>query len=138
MTTDLAHIFVYGTLRAESDHPMARRLCAQARHVGKGTVCGLLFDCGWYPAALFNVSEKRRILGDVFALKPGERLLADLDAYEAGDPNYARAPLEVSMLEGGVITAWAYGVAVPPNMRIIPGGDFISHMNKKSPRPIRS
>ena len=35
-----SHIFVYGTLRADSDHPMAQRLCSQARLVGKGTVPG--------------------------------------------------------------------------------------------------
>jgi gamma-glutamylcyclotransferase (GGCT)/AIG2-like uncharacterized protein YtfP len=132
-----SHIFVYGTLRSESDHPMARRLCARARLVGKGTVPGRLYDLGWYPAAMFDASEKRRILGDVFALKAGDRLLAELDAYEAGDPNYARTPLEVTLADGGTVTAWAYGVTKAPNARLIHSGDFIAHRNAKTPRPVR-
>lgn len=132
------HIFVYGTLRSGSGHPMARRLTSQARLVGKGSVPGQLYDMGWYPAAVFDGSEKRRIVGDVFALSPGSRLLAELDEYEAGDPNYARAPLEVSLANGGTITAWAYGVGEAPKARLIQGGDFIAHRNAKTPRPVRS
>jgi len=132
------HIFVYGTLRADSDHPMARRLCLQARHVGKGSVPGRLYDLGWYPAGMFDANEKRRIIGDVFALKGGSRLLAELDAYEAGDPNYARAALEVELAAGGTITAWTYVVTEEPRARLIQSGDFIAHRNAKTLRPVRS
>jgi len=132
-----SHIFVYGTLRSESDHPMARRLSSQARHVGKGSVPGRLYDLGWYPAAMFDEGEKRLIIGDVFALKPGGRLLAELDAYEAGDPNYARTPLEVKLAGGGTVTAWGYGVSEAPPARLIHSGDFIAHRNAKTPRPVR-
>jgi gamma-glutamylcyclotransferase (GGCT)/AIG2-like uncharacterized protein YtfP len=135
--SDPEHIFVYGTLRSESDHPMARRLCAQARHVGEGTIPGRLYDMGWYPTALFDERENRRIIGDVFALKPGGRLLAELDAYEAGDPAYAREIFEVSLADGRKIMAWAYGVKKPPNTRLIHSGDFIAHRNAKTPRPVR-
>ena len=131
------HIFVYGTLRAGHDHPMARRLAAKARLVGEGRARGRLYDCGWYPAALFDETEKRQIVGDVFALRPGGRLLAELDAYEAGDPNYARVPLEVTLASGGTVLAWAYGVMRAPNTKLIPGGDFLVHRNAKTPRPIR-
>ena len=131
------HIFVYGTLRAGHDHPMARRLAMGARHVGTARVRGRLYDCGWYPAALFDESEARHIVGDVYALKPGGRLLAELDAYEAGDPNYARAPLEVALAGGSKILAWAYGVTKAPNARLIPSGDFIAHRNARKPRPVR-
>lgn len=135
--SDPEHIFVYGTLRADSDHPMARRLCLQARLVGKGIVPGRLYDMGWYPAAMFDESEKRGVVGHVFALKPGGRLLAELDEYESGDPNYVRETVEVSLDDGLKIRAWAYGVKQPPNTRIIPGGDFIVHRNAKTPRPVR-
>ncbi len=135
--SDPTHIFVYGTLRFGSGHPMARRLTSQARLVGKGSVPGRLYDMGWYPAAVFDAEEKRRIVGDVFALTPGSRLLAELDDYEAGDPNYARTPLEVSLADGGRVTAWAYGVRKAPKARLIESGDFIAH-NAKTPRPVRS
>jgi gamma-glutamylcyclotransferase (GGCT)/AIG2-like uncharacterized protein YtfP len=132
-----SHIFVYGTLRSESNHPMARRLSSQARLVGKGRVPGRLYDLGWYPAALFDASEKRSIVGEVFALVPGSRLLAELDAYEAGDPNYARTPLQVKLADGRTVTAWAYGVREAPKARLIQSGDFIAHRDAKTPRPVR-
>jgi len=135
--SDPEHIFVYGTLRSESDHPMARRLSSQARLVGKGSVPGRLYDCGWYPAAMFDANEKRSIMGEVFSLKPGGKLLAELDAYEAGDPNYVRVPMEVTLTDGRTLTAWAYGVSKAPNARLIQGGDFIAHWNAKTPRPVR-
>ena len=131
------HIFVYGTLRADHDHHMARRLLAQARFVGRGRAPGRLYDCGWYPAALFDETEKRQIVGDVFALNPDGRLLAELDAYEAGDPNYTRVPLDVTLDNGGAVVAWAYGVTKAPNKNLIPSGDFIAHWNAKNPRPTR-
>jgi len=136
--TEPGHIFVYGTLRQGSNHPMARRLVAQARHVGQARAGGKLYDMGWYPAALFEDDAPTRIIGDVFALPPGDRLLAELDAYEHGDPNYARVPLEVSLIGGGRILAWTYGVSTPPNARVIPGGDFLAHWNAKNRRPTRS
>ena len=136
--SDPNHIFVYGTLRADSDHPMARRLAAQARHVGKGHAPGRLYDCGWYPAAIFNESEKRLVVGDVYALKPGGKLLAELDAYEAGGPDYGRKPLAVRLTDGRTILAWAYSVTTAPSSKVIHSGDFIAHKAGKASRPTRS
>lgn len=130
------HIFVYGTLRAGHDHPMARRLAAQARLVGEGRAPGRLYDCGWYPAAIFDETERRQIVGDVFALKPGWRLLAELDAYEAG-AGYARVPVKVTLAGGGTVRAWAYSVTKAPNVKLVPGGDFLMHLNARTPRPVR-
>lgn len=138
MAEDPGHIFVYGTLRHGSNHPMARRLSAQARHIGKARTPGHLYDMGWYPAALFDASAATRVVGDVFALPPGGRLLAEIDAYEVGDPNYERITLELSVTGAGQVRAWAYGVSSPPSPRIIPGGDFLAHWNAKTRRPVRS
>ncbi len=129
-----SHIFVYGTLRADSDHPMARRLRAHATLVGKGRAKGRLYDLGWYPAATFDENETRSILGDVFAMTPGERLLVELDAYEAGNPSYVRCALEVRFDDGSRVLAWAYGMVEPPNGRLIPGGDFLTHWRSKRRR----
>lgn len=132
------HIFVYGTLRSESDHPMAQRLRMQARFVGKGSAPGLLYDLGAYPAAVFSGSQTRRIIGDVFAFKRGGKLLEELDAYEGTDPLYERLPLEVRLVDGGTVEAWTYGVREAPNARLIPSGDFIVHWNQRNPRAVRS
>ncbi|MGH6736412.1 MAG: gamma-glutamylcyclotransferase family protein [Methyloceanibacter sp.] len=133
------HLFVYGTLRHESPHPMARRLRTQARLVGKGSVPGRLYDMGWYPAGVHDAGEKRRrIIGDVYALKPDSKLLAELDAYEAIGVHYRRVPVEVKLATGGTIHAWAYlFVAESPRLGLIESGDFIAHRNAKTPRPVR-
>ena len=80
------HLFVYGTLRAESAHPMAHRLRVGARHIGKGRAPGLLYDFGSWPGAFFALEEKYRVIGSVFALGPNPRLLSDLDKYEGVVP----------------------------------------------------
>ena len=69
------HLFVYGTLRAESAHPMAHRLRVGARHIGKGSTPGLLYDFGSWPGAFFAHEERYRVIGSVFALGPNPRLL---------------------------------------------------------------
>ena len=76
------HLFVYGTLRSEFPHPLALRLKSQAKLVGKGSAPGVLYDFGWYPGAVFDADARTRVIGDVFALKNAERLLAQLDHYE--------------------------------------------------------
>jgi gamma-glutamylcyclotransferase (GGCT)/AIG2-like uncharacterized protein YtfP len=132
------HIFVYGTLRPGSGHPMARRLRAQARHVGKGNLPGRLYDMGWYPAGIHDHAEKRRIVGDVYALKPDSRLLAELDTYEAIGVYYKRVPVNVKLATGGTVQAWAYlYFAESPRVGLIVSGDFIAHRNLRRPRSLR-
>ena len=135
--TEPSHLFVYGTLRYESDHPMARRLRSQARFIGKGSVPGRLYDLGSYPAAVFDPDEKRRIVGDVFEIKSDSKVLAEMDGYEATDPLYKRTLLEVKLVTGGTIEAWAYGVDPAPRARLIVSGDFIAHRNQHRPRSVR-
>ena len=76
------HLFVYGTLRAESGHPMAHRLRVGARHIGKGSTPGLLYDFGSWPGAFFAPEEKYRVIGERVRARANPRLLADLDKYE--------------------------------------------------------
>ena len=132
------HIFVYGTLRAESTHAMAQRLRSQARLVGQGRAPGRLYDMGWYPAAFFDERDKHSVLGDVFALRPGARLLAELDAYEFGHPSYVRSALRVRLFDGRQVVTWAYGFVRAPNAQLIPGGDFSSHWTAKRRRSVGS
>ena len=57
------HLFVYGTLREESAHPMAHRLRVGARHIGRGSTPGRLFDFGSWPGAFFAPEVKYRVIG---------------------------------------------------------------------------
>ena len=135
------HLFVYGTLRPGSSHPLATRLQRQARLIGRANACGTLYDLGGCPGALFQAGTKGRILGELFALGNASRLLELLDAYERVSdtaPDYARLLIEVSLERGGRLDAWAYGLrAAPSRARRIGRGDFIVHARSISPRALR-
>ncbi len=135
------HLFVYGTLRPGSPHPLATRLQRQARLIGKANASGTLYDLGGCPGAVFHAGTKDRIVGELFVLGNAERLLKLLDAYEGvteATPDYARLLIEVSLERGGMLSAWAYGLRAEPfRARRIGSGDFIVHARSVSPRPLR-
>ena len=76
-------LFVYGTLRFEYPNPLAVKLKSQAIFICKGSAPGVLYDLGWYPGAVFNDDVRTRVIGEVIALGNAERLMAQLDDYEA-------------------------------------------------------
>ena len=135
------HLFVYGTLRAGSAHPMAHRLRVGARHFGRGSAPGLLYDFGDHPGAVFDPAARYRVIGDVFELKAGPRLLADLDRYEgftgADDDWFRRIAIEVALDLGGTLEAWSYTLLKTPRARLIGTGDFIADRRMRVPRTAR-
>jgi gamma-glutamylcyclotransferase (GGCT)/AIG2-like uncharacterized protein YtfP len=144
------HLFVYGTLRAGSAHPMAHRLRVAAKHIGKGSAPGLLYDFGTYPGAVFGPEKKYRVIGDVFVLGAGPRFLAALDKYEGVTPAedeeaewpeaegmFHRILIEVSLDRGGTVEAWTYGLKEPPRARLIGTGDFIADRRMRAPKAAR-
>lgn len=110
------HLFVYGTLRAEVDHPMGRRLRQGARAIGGGRIPGRLYDVGPYPALAPPARDGEQVHGEVFALDPhGEAdLLHALDVYEgcprpgADAPLFLRTVVEVTLEDGMALPAWVY------------------------------
>ena len=132
------HLFVYGTLRAESAHPMANRLRAGAKLIGRGSTPGLLYDLGACPGAVFTPEERHRVIGEVFQLGPSPRLLADLDKYEGftgeDDDMFRRIAVEVSLDQGGTVEAWTYGMKESPRARLIGSGDFVADRRLRAPR----
>jgi gamma-glutamylcyclotransferase (GGCT)/AIG2-like uncharacterized protein YtfP len=135
------HLFVYGTLRSDFPHPLARRLKAQAKLVGKGSAPGVLYDFGWYPGAKFDADARSRVIGEVFALRNAERLLAELDHYEGtAEPGNAfrRVPVKVRLERGGTVDAWSYEMGESTaRRRPIESGDFILHRRLREQRPLR-
>src|SRR5262245_46644389 len=82
------HLFVYGTLRPEYPNRLARKLRSQAIFTAKGSAPGVLYDLGWYPGAVFDDEARTRVIGEVYALANAERVMTQLDEYEAiPDPN---------------------------------------------------
>ncbi len=135
------HLFVYGTLRAGSAHPMAHRLRVGAKHLGRGSTPGLLYDFGDHPGAVFDPGARYLVIGDVFELRAGPRLLADLDRYEgfsgANNDMFRRVAVEVALDKGGQLEAWAYCLRETPRARVIGTGDFIADRRARVPRAAR-
>jgi gamma-glutamylcyclotransferase (GGCT)/AIG2-like uncharacterized protein YtfP len=140
------HLFVYGTLRAESAHPMAHRLRVGAKHIGRGSTPGRLFDFGSWPGAFFAPEPKYRVIGNVFALHAGPRLLADLDKYEGvAAPEdkdrewpeavglFHRITVRIALDNGGSVEAFAYALKEMPRARLIGTGDFIADRALRAP-----
>ena len=134
-------LFVYGTLRSEFPHPLAKRLSTQAKLIGRGSTPGLLYDFGWYPGAKFDPNSRTHVIGEVFSLKNAARLLAELDHYEGtAEPGNAfrRVLVKVRLDGGGTIDAWSYEMGdSKARRRPIESGDFIHHRRLKDQRPVR-
>lgn len=106
-------LFVYGTLRRDSRHPMAGQLAAKAKHLGEARYNGRLFRITHYPGAVPSRMADDWVFGDVFELRDLE-LLAALDRYEGcgpGDPRptqYLRLLQNVIIGNGAASEAWMY------------------------------
>ncbi|HEY1265746.1 MAG TPA: gamma-glutamylcyclotransferase family protein [Candidatus Binatia bacterium] len=119
-----ALLFVYGTLRAASGHPMHRKLRAESDFVGAGTFRGRLYDLGSYPGAILSRSNGDRVRGEIYRLREPARTLSALDAYE--DRSFHRLKATVRRENGGKTRCWIYLYALPvTRFHRIACGDFI-------------
>ena len=76
-------LFVYGTLRRQSSHPMARYLEAHSTYLGRAKVAGKLFDLGRYPGLVEADGPEQTVFGDLVEVHD-PRVLDKLDRYENG------------------------------------------------------
>lgn len=81
-------LFVYGTLRRGTGHPMAERLADAAQWLGSATIEGNLYLVHRYPA-LVATPGHAAVVGDLFRLNHAAISLAWLDVYEGCGPNDA-------------------------------------------------
>jgi gamma-glutamylcyclotransferase (GGCT)/AIG2-like uncharacterized protein YtfP len=130
------HLFVYGSLRSESPHPLAIKLRSQGRLLGKGSARGVLYDLGRYPAAMFGSEHKSRVIGEIFELPRDGRLLRELDYFEGTEePGSPLSRIEIEMLleEGSLLRLETYALGAPPPIRrVIESGDWIAHSLNRS------
>ncbi len=106
-------LFVYGTLRRRSRHPMARRLAQAALHVGAARIAGRLYNLGRFPGLKGPRSPNDWVHGDVYNLGDNsEATLREMDAYENAESPpptpYERQLATVRLEDGRVLTAWVY------------------------------
>ena len=97
-------IFVYGTLKRRSRHPMARRLAQAARWVGAGRIAGRLYNLGRFPGLKKPRSSDDWVHGDVYDLSACPAFFDELDAYENAESPpptpYVRQPATVELEDG--------------------------------------
>ncbi len=126
-------LFVYGTLRRGSGHPMQALLARRARWVGPALFRGRLFRVAAYPAVVPSKRPGERVRGDLYALGASGPLLDVLDAYEGCDAaksapsEYVRIRLPVRLRRGPCVEAWLYVYNRPlRHLRRLSSGDFLS------------
>ncbi len=106
-------LFVYGTLRRGSRHPLAGQLAAKASFLGEARFNGRLYRITHYPGAVASSQPDDWVQGDVYVLQDPTFLTA-LDRYEGCGPNdakptqYLRLLQNVTLSDGTSVDAWAY------------------------------
>ena len=116
------YLFVYGTLRPDSPHPMARVLRRHARPVGPARFRGRLYRVSWYPGARDAARPTDAVFGELYRLTRAGPCLEALDAYEGDE--FTRVRRQVSTARG-TRDAWLYLFTGPTEqLQRIPGGHF--------------
>ena len=130
MSTDL--LFVYGTLRRASAHPM-HRLLHPATWVGPGEFQGRLYHLGNYPGMVRSDDPADVVHGEVYRLHEPTVTLARLDEYEgcAGNVStateYVRVVSQVRLAGSGMARAHLYLYQRSlEGVRRIRSGDFLA------------
>jgi gamma-glutamylcyclotransferase (GGCT)/AIG2-like uncharacterized protein YtfP len=122
-------LFVYGSLRQASEHPMAQRLAATAEFAGTARTQGALYWAGDEFPGLTLTQDETYTNGDLYLIvDPG--LLDVLDAYEG--PAYERQRRPVESQSMGPAAAWVYVYLGPVSEeRRIESGDFLAEAEQR-------
>jgi gamma-glutamylcyclotransferase (GGCT)/AIG2-like uncharacterized protein YtfP len=133
MTDQCRFLFVYGTLRRDSPHPMAAFLASQARFACDASMPGRLYNLGPFPGMTAAEGPAERVHGHLFEMNDPGALLLRLDAYEAvpqglpEPPQYERDVRTVLTDDGREVVAWVYRYVGPLNgAKRIVSGRYIS------------
>src|SRR5271168_5598763 len=112
MTSD--HLFVYGTLMRDFDHPMAQLLSRSADFLGEARCEGRLYLVKHYPGLVLSDEPDDVVFGELFRLRQPAELLREFDMYEACGEGFAqpteyiRQMLAVTRADGTAEQAWTY------------------------------
>lgn len=132
--TDL--VFFYGTLMMPFNRAGRLRVDQHLFYTGRGTIAGVLFDLGIYPAAV--PASDARVRGEVYRMDHPTIVLPALDEFEGcstDEPEsslYNRELTLVTMEDGRVVDAWAYFYNAPlGRAERIHSGDYFEHLNTR-------
>ncbi len=122
-------LFVYGTLRPDSGHPMGRVLAHNARSLGAAIVRARLSRVGPYRAIVPCAPARCWVEGEMFEVFGGRGVWRVLDGHEGcaePHPDYRRVRVAALLDAGprrGWTSAWCYAAAEPAPVEI--GARFI-------------
>ncbi len=127
-------LFVYGTLRRGSKHPMQQLLTRHSRYCGQALFQGRLYDIGGYPGVIAAPEAQDLVHGDLLQLTSPE-LLEQLDRYEEAGQDfpapqeYVRQQTLVLLAAGGQRSCWIYLYNRPvARLRLIVSGDYLQYL----------
>jgi gamma-glutamylcyclotransferase (GGCT)/AIG2-like uncharacterized protein YtfP len=125
------YLFVYGTLRRDTDSEMYHLLARYATFVGDGAYQGRLYKIDSYPGVTPSENPADQVKGEVYQLREPDLVLTQLDKYEEcghGFPQpteYVRERQEVHLNSGEKLAAWIYIYNRPTgNLPLLQSGDF--------------
>jgi gamma-glutamylcyclotransferase (GGCT)/AIG2-like uncharacterized protein YtfP len=126
-------LFVYGTLRRDTDSEMHHFLARHADFVGDATYQGKLYVIGDYPGVVPSEDRSDFVQGEVYRLRDSDYVLSRLDRYEECGPGfsepteYIRKIQPVRLQSGETIPAWVYLYNRPTdNLERAAAGDFFN------------
>ncbi|MGH6837904.1 MAG: gamma-glutamylcyclotransferase family protein [Methylocella sp.] len=126
------YLFVYGTLRRDSNSEMYRLLERYGKFVDDATFQGKLFMVDYYPGLVPSEKAEDIVHGEVYKLSCADSVLSRLDDYEKCGPTfpepteYVRCKQDVKLKSGEVISAWVYIFERPTiGLQPIKSGDFL-------------
>lgn len=118
----MTKLFVYGTLRRDSDHPMARFLARHGRYLGRASASGRMYAFSWHPGVTKARTPGEAIQGDLYSVD--QSLFGELDGYEGS--GFLRRKTPVISENGERTTAWIYYYGSDISFRKrITTGDFL-------------
>ncbi len=108
------YIFVYGTLRHDTNSEMHHLLAKYAEFVSDATYRGKLYQIDYFPGAVPSDDPNDAVQGEVYLLHQADVVLPLLDQYEECGPafpepnEYSRQKQSVLLKNGCLVTAWVY------------------------------
>jgi len=127
-------LFVYGTLRPGSGHPMAEFLRARSHLVGAARVRGQLFDLGRFPGMLPAETPDDWVTGELVDLHDVPATLSALDRYEDAEGIFPRRMAAAMLEDGREVSAWVYWYAGSlQQAKRIASGDYLNRVRENTP-----
>ena len=132
--TDL--VFFYGTLMSGFKRPGRTRVDLALEAIGHGSIQGVLFDLGIYPAAI--PATDGRVRGEVHRMLDPDAvlpLLDEIEGYRPSEPDaslYVRREMPVILDDGRAADAWVYFYNAPlGRAQRIESGDYLEYLRVK-------